>query len=100
MPTNHFVIVASIRARAGKEDALKKELLAMVPPTRAESGCIRYDLHQDTRDPAEFLFYEIWESRAVWLVHMETPHLQAFRGKAGDLVDGEIRIWEMTQIEP
>lgn len=100
MPTNHFVIVAAMRALAGKEEQLRAELLALVPPTRAETGCIRYDLHQDTRSPADFVFYEIWENREVWLTHMETPHLQAFRGKAQDLLDGDLRLWEMAQIEP
>lgn len=99
MPTNQFVITASIRAKSGQEEALREVLLGLVAPTRAEAGCVLYDLHQDIRDPAEFLFYEIWESREVWLKHMESPHLQAFRATADTLLDGPVRLWELAQIE-
>lgn len=74
--------------------------MALVAPTRAEAGCVQYDLHQDLRDPADFVFYEVWRSREEWLSHMETPHLQAFRTAAGDLLEGDLKLWEMQQIEP
>ncbi len=89
-----------MRAKEGQVEALKSALLGLVEPTRAEAGCIQYDLHQDHQDPAAFLFYEIWKDRAVWLVHMETPHLQGFRAIAGDLLEEPARIWELAQIEP
>lgn len=100
MPTSSFVIVAAMRARAEKTDALRAALLALVAPTRAEAGCIQYDLHQDQKDPAAFLFYEIWRTREEWLVHMETAHLQTFRAQADSLLDGPLQLWEMNQIEP
>ena len=46
--------------------------------TRGEQGCIQYDLHQDNEDPAHFMFYENWESRKLWQVHMQAPHLEAW----------------------
>ncbi|MCW5964135.1 MAG: antibiotic biosynthesis monooxygenase [Bryobacterales bacterium] len=100
MPTNGFVIVAAMRAKQDQVDTLREALLGLVAPTRAEAGCVQYDLHQDQREPAEFLFYEIWRNREVWLEHMETPHLQAFRAKADALLDGPLRLWEMAQVEP
>ncbi|MCU0228212.1 MAG: antibiotic biosynthesis monooxygenase [Bryobacterales bacterium] len=100
MPTPGFVIVAIMRAKEGHVEALRHALFGLVGPTRAEDGCVQYDLHQDQQDPATFLFYEIWKDRPVWLQHMETPHLQSFRNVAGDLLESPPRILEMTQIEP
>lgn len=99
MPTNKFVIAASMRAKSGQEAAMRELLLSLVPPTRAEEGCVLYDLHQDLNDPAEFLFYEIWENREVWLKHMESPHLLAFRKSSEGLLESPTRLWELAQIE-
>jgi len=32
-------------------DLVRAELEKLVPITRAEEGCVRYDLHQDDEDP-------------------------------------------------
>ena len=40
--------------------------LKLIDITRAEEGCINYDLHQDNENPAHFLFYENWKSRELW----------------------------------
>lgn len=75
---NALTIVAHIHARPEQIDRVKAELEKLVPITRAEPGCIQYDLHQDNDDPAHFLFYENWESRELWQAHMGAPHLGAY----------------------
>ena len=40
-----ITIVANIKAEADKVDLLKTELLKLIEPTRAEAGCLQYDLH-------------------------------------------------------
>lgn len=73
-----LTIVASIRAAEGKQDLVRSELEKLVEPTRAEDGCLRYDLHQDNKEPNQFVFLENWKSRADLDKHMETPHIAAF----------------------
>lgn len=73
-----LTIVANIHAKPGKIELLKAELTKLIAPTRAEAGCIQYDLHQDNANAAHFMFYENWESRALWQAHMGTPHLAAY----------------------
>jgi len=46
-----LTLVATITAKAGKADTLKNALLDLVTPTRAEVGCLQYELHQDNQDP-------------------------------------------------
>jgi quinol monooxygenase YgiN len=50
----------------------------LIDITRAEEGCINYDLHQDNENPAHFLFYENWKSRELWQAHMGNHHLQDY----------------------
>lgn len=93
-----LTIVANIHARAGRADLVKAELGKLVPITRAEDGCIRYDLHRDNDDPAHFMFYETWESRAQWQTHMNAPHLAAYMTATEGAVETFI-LYEMTKVD-
>ena len=73
-----LTIVAHIRAKSNQIDLVKAELLKLIEITRAEAGCLNYDLHQDNDNPAVFLFYENWESRELWQQHMSNTHLVAY----------------------
>lgn len=73
-----LTIVARIEAKKDSIDLVKSELLKLIAPTRKEKGCIQYDLHQDTEHPEVFLFFENWESRELWQIHMANPHLKAY----------------------
>ncbi|MEM9060491.1 MAG: putative quinol monooxygenase [Pseudomonadota bacterium] len=73
-----LTILAQITAEPGKEELVRAELEKLVPITRAEAGCIQYDLHADNDKPGFFVFYENWESRELWQTHMNAPHLAAY----------------------
>ena len=77
-------VVAELKARPGKEDDLRRVLLSLIEPTRAEEGCVQYDLHVHATDPGRFVFYENWTSREHLDHHLSSPHLTAAIGTAGD----------------
>ena len=93
----HLTIVADIKAKSDRIDLVKAELLKLIAMTRAEKGCINYDLHQDNEDPAHFLFYENWESRELWQAHMGRQHLKDYMA-ATDGAVAEFTLSEMTPI--
>jgi quinol monooxygenase YgiN len=93
-----LTIVANIIAVPDKASLVKAELEKLVPITRAEEGCLQYDLHQDNTDPAHFLFYENWTSRELWQKHMNAPHLAAYSEATTGCV-AEFTLNEMTQID-
>ena len=97
MPSTPLTIVADIRAAAGKEALVHAELERLVEPTRAEAGCIRYDLHRDHADPRHFLFYETWEDRGLWQAHMNAPHLAAYMTATQGAVDA-FAVTEMERV--
>ena len=92
-----LTIVANIKANPDQIALVKAELEKLLPITRAEAGCINYDLHQDNDNPAHFMFYENWESRELWQTHMNTPHLAAYMA-ATDGAVAEFILNEMTDI--
>lgn len=89
--------VANIYANSDKIELVKTELLKLVEITRAEKGCIQYDLHQDDENPAHFLFFENWESRDLWQTHMNAPHLAAYMAATEGAVDA-FTLNEMTKV--
>ncbi|MDF1861239.1 MAG: putative quinol monooxygenase [Verrucomicrobiales bacterium] len=93
-----LTIVANIFARPDQVDLVKSELEKLIAPTLAEEGCLQYDLHQDNEDPAHFLFFENWESRELWLVHMEQPHLKEYMAATEGAVEN-FTLHEMTHVE-
>lgn len=92
-----LTITGNIKVHPDKIDLVKAELEKLVPITRAEDGCIQYDLHQDNEDPSFFLFYENWESRELWQTHMNAPHLSAYV-KATEGAVEKFWIHELTKI--
>ncbi len=92
-----LTIVAKFRARPGCELKLEKSLQTLVAPTLAEAGCLNYDLHRSTEDPGVFLFYENWESRELWLDHMESEHLKAHNRQTEGMIE-EFELLEMDKI--
>ncbi|WP_136443883.1 putative quinol monooxygenase [Pacificoceanicola onchidii] len=92
-----LTIVANIKANADKIDLVKAELEKLIEITRAEEGCINYDLHQDNENPAHFMFYENWESRELWQTHMSAPHLAAYMAATEGAV-AEFTLNEMSVI--
>lgn len=97
-PNSKLTVVARFKARPGKESIVRRELTALVAPTRAEKGCINYDLHVSVDDPATFLFHENWESETDLEHHLQSAHVQAWRERSGELLaePGEITRWWQT----
>lgn len=92
-----LTIVAKIIAKEEKRELVKRELLKLISTTRAEKGCINYDLHQDNENPNIFLFHENWENRELWQKHMNNTHLLDYM-KATDGAVEEFVLNEMTLI--
>jgi len=69
-------VIALLRARPGREAQLRALAEGLLAPTRAEPGCLRYELIVDPDDPAQLTFVEEWESEEALAAHLETPHLR------------------------
>lgn len=98
MPETLLTVVAEIIAAPGKEAALREALLGLIEPTRAEDGCVQYDLHESTDTPGQFVFYENWISRGHLDRHLASPHLEAMKARFPELLAVPPRILTYTRI--
>ena len=97
MADKKVTVLARFKAKKGKEEELKQAIMACVAPTRAEAGCINYDLHQLSDDNGDLILYENWVSKKILEEHLEMPYLVKLKAQAGELCAEpiEITLWEM-----
>jgi quinol monooxygenase YgiN/quercetin dioxygenase-like cupin family protein len=69
--------VTFIQGRKGKGAEVKRELLSLTAPTRAEPGNLKYDLYQSVDRPDRFMRIEVWRNAEALETHKATPHLKA-----------------------
>ena len=70
-------VVARIVAQPGSVDVVRAGLIALLAPTRAEAGCIVYELMHNEADPTDFTFYEEWSHAAALDAHARSAHIAA-----------------------
>lgn len=99
MQKGKVTVVARFKAKANMVDEAKLALRALVGPTRTESGCLNYDLHQDPIDPTLFLFYENWVCQKDLNEHLNKPYLKALDEKSQQLFVEPVKIekWQMIE---
>jgi len=98
MADSNVIIIAKAKAKPGMEEEVKKELMALIGPTRSEEGCVQYNLHQSADDPSVFMFYENWISQEAFNEHIQTMHLQGLLNKTDELFTEPLDVtsWEMV----
>ena len=77
MSNQTLQVVAHIVALPEKVEQLKALLIGLIEPTRAEEGCLKYELFQNRTDPTDFTFVEEWTTEAIHDAHMASEHIQA-----------------------
>ena len=79
-------VIATLHVRAEKLPQLLDAARTVIAATRAEDGCVNYDLHQSITEPNEVVFVERWTSREALGKHFETPHMAAWRAAGADCI--------------
>jgi quinol monooxygenase YgiN len=92
-------VVAHLTSKPETIDKTRAALEAFIDPSRAEAGCVVYELMQNNADPTDFTFVEEWESDETLDAHLESPHISAFRERAGDLLACEPDIRRYTLVK-
>ncbi|QDR79401.1 putative quinol monooxygenase [Sporomusa termitida] len=83
-----IVLVATMKAKPGKETELENILTSVMPKVELEQGTLQYVLHRSQQDAGKFLFYEKYVDKAALDFHGSTPYLQElFKAIAGLLAE-------------
>jgi len=84
-----LIVVAVMKAQAGKEEEMEKALKDMIPKVESEEGTIAYTLHRMKKQPQKFLMYEKYKDKDALNLHSSTPYFGELFGKIAPLLDGD-----------
>lgn len=82
-----YAITITLRALPGRGDELVHLSLLTVGPSRAEPGCLHFDLLRSTDFPDEIVFYEAYRTKADFDAHLDTAHVRQWQADALPLID-------------
>ena len=88
MSNENVIILVILTPRGGKGAELETLLRGMCAPSRAEEGCIVYNLYRRAEGTPSFHLFECWRSPAALEAHRQTPHSKNFRARVAELADG------------
>jgi quinol monooxygenase YgiN len=85
-------IFVRVHARAGEEEKIAAAMREMLPPVRAESGCLGIDVFRATRNPRLFFIHSRWADEAAFDRHATLPHTERFLARVAPLIDHELDV--------
>jgi quinol monooxygenase YgiN len=80
-------VIATIRAKSGKEKETELLLRGLLEPTHAESGCVKYTLNQRNDQPGTFYFVEAWKTIEALQAHLSSSHLTRAMARKDELLE-------------
>jgi quinol monooxygenase YgiN len=89
-------IFARFYARQGEESAVENELRKVVPPSRAEPGCLSINAFRSTRDPRLFYIHSRWVDETAFDLHAALPHTVRFIENGQPLIVHPIDVTRAT----
>lgn len=79
-------VIAHIQAKPEAADDLRRVFDTLLAPSRAEPGCIGYQVFEDNTRPGHFVTVECWADDAAFDAHMASAHVAAAFAAAQDLL--------------
>jgi quinol monooxygenase YgiN len=73
-----LVVVVRWTAKRGEETEIARILRTMIPISRLEPGCIKYEVYQSAENPCNFLLFEIYRDEAALKTHSDSDHFKRY----------------------
>lgn len=86
--TAEITLIATINALPAHTEAVAAGLQELVTASRAEPGCLQYDLHRHQTRAEQFVMIERWRDAEALDKHRATRHFQHFTHTFGERLVG------------
>ncbi|WFU22531.1 putative quinol monooxygenase [Bradyrhizobium sp. CB1717] len=96
IPEGAYSVVAQVRAKPGKEDALRAATLPLIDLVRGDPKNLVYFLQEDRAKPGHFVFYEVFASQADFDAHNAMPYVKDWFAKLPELANGGVEVMRMA----
>src|ERR1035437_5461884 len=75
----HLVHTAHLSVRENHIEEFRERVSRHAEVTRAEPGCLAFDVYQSTQVPSVFFLFEIYRDGRSLEAHRDSAHFLAFR---------------------
>ena len=79
-----YVVSVTVFVKPDSVDRFKDAVLDNARNTRKEPGNLRFDVSQSEDDPARFLLYEVYRTKADFAAHQQTGHYLRWKDAVAD----------------
>ncbi|HEY8090378.1 MAG TPA: putative quinol monooxygenase [Polyangiaceae bacterium] len=93
-------LFAKVTVKPDLVERFWKHLLLDVEGSRAEPGCLRFDVLRDEKAANVFYLYEVYRDHAAYGRHQEAPYFKAFFAEAGDTLAAPPEIHTAEVVSP
>lgn len=96
-----IIVLAKITSKDGMKDKIIDETKTLIETTRAEEGCIEYNLYDPVGSENILLFVEKWDGKEFLESHVQQDHFIKFGSAIEDYLakDLEISVYSSEEIE-
>ncbi|WP_437280273.1 antibiotic biosynthesis monooxygenase [Sorangium sp. So ce375] len=86
MSNSLFVVHVHVHVRPEFADAFRSATIENARESVKEPGIARFDVVQDTEDPARFVLVEVYRTKEAPAAHKETAHYQRWRDTVAEMM--------------
>ncbi len=99
MQKKQVTLIVRLKAKKGMGMRLEQAAVNLIPLTRSEPGCIKYNFHSHPQEAESFLFYENWINQEALDKHLQMPYLVAFKTLLEEILSepAEFTFWNMRE---
>lgn len=90
-------LLVSLRARDACEVRLRDELAVLATMSRADAGCLRYDVLEELEEPGRFVLFEEWLDEDSLIDHNTRRHVARFLEASASLLSTPMRIQRLRR---
>ena len=100
-PSSAVHVVARHFARPDTVERVRDILTSLIPLSRAEAGCLKYELFQNESDSTDFTFMETFASDAALAVHAAAPYIVNVQSQLSGLIamPSDVRVYRTVPFE-
>lgn len=83
-----IAIVVELTAKEGQRDAYLAKMIQHAKASRAEPGCLRFDVVTPQKGGNTIYLYEMWRDQASLDVHANSERIKTHRASVKDMAEG------------
>ncbi|MFS4582629.1 putative quinol monooxygenase [Phaeobacter sp. C3_T13_0] len=95
--TSHFQLIAKITPKPEHMQDVRESLMGILAPTRAEAGCLKFNLLEG-REGDCFYLDEEWSNDAALAAHYEKDYIKPIFAKYQNWLASPVEIHKMAAL--